>query len=810
MLDSDETPAGVILVRVSLFLLSSATLLFEINLTRLFSVAQFYHFAFMIVSLALLGFGASGTALSIYPKLTFLPSLFILAWSGLGTAVSMLLSYLLINFIPFDSFSIAWDFRQVFILLLHYTALATPFFFSGLAVGALLSGKPSQAGTTYAVNLIGSAAGCILALLVPSFLGGEGVVSFSCAIVLLSALIASPGLFHKRVGMLGTGLFFCLACPVLILNLTDIIQRISVGNGHPAMELRISPYKGITYALQYPGAEIVNTRWNAFSRVDLIQSKGIRSLPGLSYRYTGMLPAQNGLLMDADDLNPVVLDQSGSGYTDFLPGSLVYKLRPEADTLILEGRGGLDILIGLSQGANMITAVEPNPLVIENAAQIYKHPKVRVFQEIGRSYTRRSKAAFDVVVLSLINGYHPVNSGAYSLAEDYRYTVESFRDALAVLKPDGMLLVQRWLQLPPSEWLRSFALAVTALEESGLDPQQTIVAYRGYNLGTLIIKKEPFTKDELDQVRQFTSSRAYDMVFAPDISPQELNHFNILPEPVYYQAFTGLLSAKSRADWYADYEYDVNPPRDSHPFFGHFFKWSQAQRILAEIGKTWQPFGGAGYFILILLLVITVGIAFIIILLPLVVIKRRGESRAPRKVWLDSLLYFGLIGLAFLMVEISLIQRFILYLGYPAYSITAVLFAILFFSGTGSYFCRKYSSGWVLGLLAGMALSMNFLIPVLFQHTLGLSPAWRLTLTILLIAPLGFFMGVPFPSGLTYLEKSVPQLIPWVWGVNGAASVISSVLAALIALSFGFNWVLSIGAVCYLAALGTIGRLKNF
>ena len=234
------------------------------------------------------------------------------------------------------------------------------------------------------------------------------------------------------------------------------------------MEIRISPYKGIPYALQYPGAEIVNTSWNAFSRVDLIRSKGIRSLPGLSYRYTGMLPEQNGLLIDADDLNPIVLPQSGNEFVDFMPGALVYKLRPEADAFILEGRGGLDILIGLTQGARHITAVEPNPLIVENAQQIYEQPKVKVFQETGRSYTRRTGQSYDVVVLSLINGYHPVSSGAYSLAEDYRYTVESFRDALAVLKPDGMMLVQRWLQVPPSEWLRSFALAVTALDESGL------------------------------------------------------------------------------------------------------------------------------------------------------------------------------------------------------------------------------------------------------------------------------------------------------------------------------------------------------
>ena len=575
------------------------------------------------------------------------------------------------------------------------------------------------------------------------------------------------------------------------------------------MEMEISPYKGLSYARQYPGAEVTSTRWNAYSRVDVVRSNGIRSLPGLSYRYEGELPRQYGVLVDADDLKAVVLPQNRDDYTDYLPGALAYHLRPQAKALVLDGGGGLDVWIGVSQGASKITAVEPNPLVIGSAEPIYRHPQVAVYQETGRSFTRRTQQSYDVVVIALNSGYHPVSSGAYSLAEDYRYTVESFREALGVLKPDGILVVQRWLQIPPSEWLRAFALAVTALEEEGLDPGQRIAAYRGYNLGTLLIKKQPFTAAELSTVRDFARSRAYDMVFAPDISEQEVNQFNILEEPTYYQAFTGLLAASPRSAWYDHYAYDVTPPRDDHPFFGHYFKWSQAGRILQEIGKTWQPFGGAGYFIVFLLLIISTVIALVIILLPLALFKRRAKSHnAPQPaIRAASLGYFGFIGLAFLMVEIPLIQRFILYLGYPALAMTAVLFSMLFFSGIGSHFCGKYPLRRMLGLLVVAAVGLNMVLPALFQGTLGLALHWRLAITVLVIAPLGFLMGIPFAGGLSQLETGDAGLISWIWGVNGAASVVSSVLAALIALSSGFSLVFSIGSGCYLAAWWFSGRM---
>ncbi len=789
---------------LSLLLLSAATLVFEINLTRLFSVAQFYHFAFMIVSLALLGFGASGTALALFPHWGRGNPARGLSRLALGAGLSILGAYLLTNWVPFDSFSIAWDRRQVYVLALHYLALATPFFFSGVAVGLLLTAYPQNAGGTYAVNLVGSALGCVVALAAPSVLGGEGTVMLSSGMAALAALIAPqkwPVKATQRVAQFRILLTVCL----LAFSLLDLGIRLAGGPSFSFLELQISPYKSLSYALQYPGAEVTSRRWNAFSRVDLVSSPGVRSLPGLSFDYLKPPPPEDGLLVDGDDLSPVVLPGAGLDFTAYLPSALAFQLHPEANTLILEPRGGLDVLVALSEGARRVTAVEYNPLIVEAAAHVYEDPRVEVVVEANRSYLQRSGESFDVVMLSLVTTYHPVRSGAYSLGEDYRYTVEAFEDALARLNPDGLLVVNRWLQVPPSEFLRAFALAVTALENAGLDPAGRIVALRSFNLGTLLVKPTPFTGQELSALRDFAARLTFDLVYTPDLRPEEVNRYSVMEEPLYYQAFTDLLAAQDRAAWYAAYPYDVAPPTDDHPFFGHFFKWSQAGQVLAELGRVWQPFGGAGYFVLAALLALALIMAGGIILMPIGVARWRkstheAQTKIPPRLRWAGLGYFGLIGLAYLLVEIPLIQHFILYLGHPSYALTTVLFSLLLFSGLGSQRAYRIPHRPAMAVLVGLAVGTPWLLPAFFDLTLGFSLAVRLAVTVLILAPLGFLMGIPFPRGVGKLEAAAPGLIPWIWGVNGAASVVSSMLAALLALSFGFRVVLLLGAACYAGA----------
>jgi hypothetical protein len=786
---------------VSLFLLSAATLIFEINLTRLFSVAQFYHFAFMVISIALLGFGASGTCLALIPALARRDSQRSLGVLSLAAGISMLAAYLLTNWMPFDSFSLLIDKRQVWILGGHYLVLAFPFFFNGLAVAILLAAYPDSVGNTYAINLTGSAVGCVLALVVPSWFGGEGTVFFSSGVAAVGAIC---GLYMRGWRLPSMKQIFkpvrLLSMALLGFVLSSLLMLLPDRDRPSWIALHISPYKSLSYALQIPDSKVRSQRWNNFSRVDLVRSPSIRSLPGLSYRYALPPPPQDGLFVDGDDLSPVLLAEGEGAFADYLPGALAYHLLPEADALILSPRGGLDILTARAQGASTVTAVEVNPLVIDAAGAVYQGFGIRVVNEADRSYLRRTEGRFDIIVFSLANSYHPVSSGAYSLTEEYRYTVEAFQDALARLEPGGMLVITRWLQDPPSETLRVLALAVTALEESGNDPAKQIVAFRGYQTGTFLVKSTPFSTVELQRLREELAERSFDLTYAPDIRPEETNHYNVLPNSMYYQAYSALITSDSRREFFQEYPYDVRPPTDDHPFFGHYFKWSQIPMVLGELGRTWQPFGGAGYLVIIALLLLAMGMAGALIVLPVALRRNAPEGRQGNLVM--PLLYFGMIGLAFLLVEIPFIQGFILYLGHPAYALTAVLFSLLVFSGLGSSLSGRFPLGWIFFPLLLLLLGLPTLIPRLFDLTLSLALTSRLGITILVLGPVGFFMGMPFPAGIRWFSRDGGELggIPWIWAVNGSASVVSSVLAALLALTFGFRWVFSLGALCYALA----------
>ncbi len=794
------------LTYTGLLLLSAASLAFEVTLTRLFSVAQFYHFAFMVVSLALLGYGASGTFLALRQRLKEGDSLRTLTRLSWGFALTTIGSYALTLFVPFDSFRVARDWRQVGVLLLHYVALATPFFCSGTAVGLLLASWPEKANRVYAANLIGSALGCIIAVTTPSLVGGEGSVLLSTALGLLAALV-----FQIRASNIKQAL------PTLLL-----ISLLIIGAFHtpPFLRVRLSPYKSLSYALLYPDAELIFQRWNGFSRVDVVRSRSIRGLPGSGFRCDAQPPPQLGLTVDGDDLNYISHVELGPGlkelpFTDCLLTALPYRLRSSARALVLEPRGGFDILTALAEGAAQVTAVEPNPLIIEAvreqgawAGDIYDDPRVNVVLERGRTYARRARQnRYDVVALSLNTPQHTVASGAYSLNENYRYTVEAFVDYLARLDEDGLLMVTRWLQTPPSESIRAFALTVEALERSGGDPQASLVALRSYRQMLILARRGPFTTEELEVIRAFAEQRAFDLVYAPDIRPQEVNRHNVLPEPDYYRACLELLEAKGRAAWYQAYPFDIEPPTDDRPFFGHFFKWEQAPTVLRMAGHTWQPFGGAGYFVLLALLALALAAAGVLILLPLAGLKRRGRS-APLANQLrgGTLGYFTLLGLGYLCVEIPLLQRFILFLGHPAYAMAVVLFAILLFSGVGSMLSKRVSLRLVLIMLPALVGGYALGLPQLFGATLAL-PLWgRLLISVAALAPPGLLMGVGLPKGVALLERRAPELIPWGWGVNGAASVVASILAALLALSFGFTAVLALGAACYVGAWITAVR----
>jgi len=786
---------------LTVFLLSASTLAFEIVLSRLFSITQFYHFAFMTVSLALLGAGASGTVLSVFPSLRRGDPARRLSLFAVLTALATLGSFVLANWLPFDSFAIAWDRRQVLYLASMYLALALPFFFGALAAGWLFSARPAAAARIYTANLIGSAAGCPLALGALATWGGEGTVLFCAWLAGLGALTAIvPGLMQRKDHPLQWSDWAIPAACLAVLTLFSgwLIQRPSW------LTIHLSPYKALSQSLQYPGSEWVWSRWDAASRLDRIRSPGIRVFPGLSYAYLGSLPRQEGLTFDGDDLSPLTVTGPGTwDFAGYMPGSLAYRLRPGARALILEARGGSDVGVALANQASQVTAVEPNAMAVEAVREVTPldmDVRVHWIADDARSFVRRSQDQFDVIQLSLAWPYRPVTSGAYSLAEDYDSTTEAFHDILTHLSDGGLLVATRWLQTPPGEALRLLALAVTSAQEAGLDPVQSIVVLRGYNTVTLLVKRGPWTGEELAVVREFASTRKYDLVVAPGLRPEEANRYNILADDVLYRTFNALLTSQDRGAFYASYPFDVAPPTDDRPFFGHYFKWEQAGAVWEQLGKTWQPFGGAGYYVLVLMLAFAAITAGVLILLPLVL--RRGQGMAAYRG--PTVVYFAMLGLGFLFIEIPLIQQLILLVGRPTYALAAVLFGLLLSCGLGSLLSPRLP--WRSVLVAVMLLAVAYLLflPGLFQAALGLSLPARFAIGVLSLAPLGLFMGMPFPKGITWLGGAAPDLVPWAWGVNGAVSVVASVLAALLALSAGFTVVLAAGAACYGVALGTV------
>ena len=799
----------MIAVYLGVFVLSAATLLLEITLTRVFSVTQGYHFAFMAVSLALLGFGASGTALAVLPWLLRRDVLSLLAAASIGFGAASIGSFVLTNALPFDSYTIVWGGQQLLYLALYYLSLAVPFFFAGLALGGALTKMPARAGNIYGFSLAGSGVGCLLSLWGPPLFGPSGTIG---AVSLLGLLAAAVFLWNR---------FRWAPAPIALAAVALVALVIGVPS---VFDLRISPYKSISQALRPEGAELVWSRWNAFSLVEVVRSPGLHMAPGLSFTYTGDIPPQMAVSVDGDNLSGITdAPPNEAAFTGFLPTSVAYELVPGPVVLLVEPQGGLDLLTALHQGARRVVTTLGNPLVPEvvtrrfdeAAGGIYNDDRVEVAVGGSRGYLSATNEKFDVIQVSMADSFRPVLAGAYSISESYVYTVEAFQQYFQHLNPDGFISVTRWIQVPPSDGVRMVSVAVEALESQGVErPERHIAAIRSLQTLTLLVKRSELSQRDIEAIRDFSRRLQFDLVYHPGIEEAELNRYNVLQGTPYHDAVTEILSPDQRETFYRDYQFDISPPTDDRPFYFHIFRWGQVPEVVRNLGRTFQPFGGAGFLVLVGVLIVAVAASVLLIVVPL--FFRPSTSIGPDMVtgpvaggglskrWVFS--YFAALGLGFLWIEIPLLQRFILYLDQPTYSFATVLFAILVWSGVGSLLSRRIGRFAPLAVLAAATLALIYAwtLPSMFGATLGL-PLWaRFGVAVVSLAPLGIMLGIPFPRGVTVLGKRAPQLVPWAWAVNGAVSVPSAILATLLALSFGFSGVMMLAGIAYLLALGTM------
>ncbi len=784
---------------LGLFFISMATLCLEISLTRFFSISQQYHFAFLVVSIAFLGYGSAGAFLSARKKMHLENRENLLAIAALIFSVSIISSFLLGNAIPFDLFKLSWSRTHALYLILYYVLLSIPFFFAGLIISFAIIRAAGMVSTIYFFDLLGAGAGSVLSILIFLPKGDKGVFLILSSCVLIAALLFSPPKSWK------------IKIPILLLLAAEVFLFVRSPSW---LSFRISEFKALPVSLHYPQAKNLQTRWNARSRLDIIDSPAVRFAPGLSLLYDQNLPDQIGLSIDGNDLHAITrvgsLRAGSLEFLSFLPSSLPYYLLDKPRVLLLEPQGGLDVLAAHYFGAPAIKIVENNPLLVESmkgdlsgfSGNIYQRENVRVTLSASRVALKREKERYDLIVFSLPGVFGAAGTGLYGLGENYLYTVESFLESLNRLTDEGMASMTVYLLPPPRQEIRLLATWVESLERITDHPERHLIALRTWGTISYFIKKNPFTAQDIERLKEFSSRCLFDLVHYPGIKPEEANIHNRFGEPLYYIMSQKILASDARRKFFKDYLFHIEPVSDNQPFFSNFFKLRKTKEAFTALGQKWLPFI-QGEYLVPLILIQAILVAALFILGPVFIHKkgRRGKNSNLIKVFG----YFGLIGMSFMFVEITLIQKFILFLGHPLYSIAFIVFALLTSSGLGSLISKKVLGDrpktnlkWPLWFAAGLIFIYSLIWPVLFKSFIHLGLLAKLSGAFLLIFPLGFLMGFPFPTGIRLLEKTDKRIIPWAWAINAFSSVVTSILALMLAFWGGYNIVLMSAAAGYL------------
>ncbi|MHB1443005.1 MAG: spermidine synthase family protein [Candidatus Humimicrobiaceae bacterium] len=807
--------ADALKTNTSLFLVSVSVFLYQVCLLRIISISDYYHFAFLIISVALLGFGISGSFLYFFID-KIKDQQFIKLIFTFGFSVSIILSFILINLIPFDSFRIAWEIRQVFYLAVYYLSLLLPFFFAGSFIGYIFYIK-EKPGITYFYNLTGSASGSILFLILMPAISKVMVIFFATFLAVIATIINITGFIKTSKKYFTVSLLLILVFAVSVPSLYFFTPLV--------FKERMSPYKSLQTFLRFPESKVAYTKENSYTRIDVIESPNIKSAAGLSLKYEKNLPKQIGVTVDGDNLSPVTEIKKNAGELDFLkylPISVIFTAAysPE-NILVIEPGGGMDVLgVLYFEGKSNIYIVQNNSLIADLlkygkletgtgeilnlsdfSGNIYNKENVHIYETSSRNFTKSTDLKFDLILISLSDSYHPISSGAYSLNENYIYTTESFKELIQILKDDGIMAVTRWVQFPPSENLKIASILVDSCRRlEYTEISKKIYAFRSWSTLTTMFKKNGFNSHEIIGLNKKLTELNYDLVYNSQAKPEETNIFNRFDKPYHYEYFKKIIESdeKELDEFYRQYYFNIKPAADNDPYFFNFFKFRQMPDIIRFFGKSTAPFGGGGYLILLAGLIISIIFSVFLIILPLKIKKINISLKRDYK----FLIYFLLIGFGFFFIELPFMQKFILILGKPAYSLSIILFSLMLFAGIGSYTSNKFqiSLKWVIIVLVLYIVlflaGFNYVESFIMSQTLWI----RFIFTILIIMPLGFFMGMPFPSGIYKAKIKRKEIIPWLWAINGCASVAGSITSVIISIHFGFSVVIGIAALLYIFA----------
>lgn len=775
-----EIPEKTLLT--SLALTSFAALLLELALTRLFSVVLFYHFAFLAISIALLGLGGGGVcAYLLKIRLAGTGTRSLAARLCMTNSVVVLLVLEIVLHVPV-ALQVSWgNFGRLTAL---YLAAAVPFFLTGLLFAVVFARETRRIPRLYGADLCGGALACLAVVPLLNWIGGPNVVVFAGATMSAAGTIwAEPRLLRRNAAL-------------LMLALLALI-----GANYSGRLIDVVYAKGM---FRDP-SQVEFARWNALSRVEVDRKDQAKVV---------VIDADaSTYIMNAD----VARWHQTEWESDLMsaPPALANVLRPHGEFAIIGPGGGVDVLRAIANGSPSVTGIEINPIIAttimreryaDYSQHLYQRPDVHIHVTDGRSFLRSTPQQFDVVQMTLVDTWASTAAGAFALSENNLYTVEAFREYFNHLKPDGMIAITRWEFRHPREALRVVAVAMEALHRLGVtNPAGNFIVASQGSLDedgipvVVLAKKTPFTPAEEDAVTTHLDNY-------PQLEPL------YLPSDTGQNPFSDLVASNDPYAFARSYAYNTSPVTDNAPFF---FFTLKPQQILGEkgahVGIDWKVNLGVLVLLLVLLISLVAVLAFLV--LPL---AWRSRSRKGRHSPVP-LLYFVAVGLGYILVEIAFIQRFVLFLGHPTYALTVVIFLLMLSSGAGSLLSRLWlprsNLCWVPLVLVVVTLVADVVfLPGRLAALVGMAFGYRLLVSGVLLIPLGFVMGMPFPTGLRALAVlHVPEFpaeqgdsdnaVEWAWAMNAAASVLGSVLAMVIAIQFGLTLTLACGAAAYLLAL---------
>ena len=795
----------------AVFLLSVSSLAYEVLLPRIFAFTQWHHLAFLVISVAVFGFGAGGAAVSraeagtagtrrggIASRLMD-PS----RPAGLGLlcllfCLSAFASLAFLLAVPLDYFRLPVEARQAGYLAVTWLLLLLPFLLAGAAQALAFAALPERSGWMYAAGMAGGACGALLPL---ALLGRVGEVPLALGCLALPGLpwILSP---LQRASPRRSA--FLLACSALVVTAAPVLVALF----HPP-QLRPSPYKLLAQAEQLAGTRHLGTENSLSGRVDWLDSPALRFVPGMSLAFPGGLPQPEQAVIDGDALIQLFpLQPSRTAFSRFTtayaayalrdPGAANNGLRPVGRVLVLLESGGLALPCAVASGAQSLTVAVRQPAVARRLAQ--RDPGLRVLAGNPRSTLARLAESFDLVQLESWGSSAP---GAASLEQDHLLTLEGIEACLRRLAPEGLFTVSRRIQLPPSDSLRLLGAAFGALRSLGVrEPVRNIAMLRSWDTYTLIAGLRPFGASELARLARFCEERSFDLLFLEGLREEQANRYIRYARPYHYlelRRLAGALGEGRAADYYRGYLLDVQPATDERPFPNRFLKPARAGELYRVTGR--RPFSlllsGEAVLLATLLLALAIGLP---LLLAAGFPGRRADRPGPRPP--TGLLYFLACGAGYMWVEMGAIQDLTLLFAQPATAVAVALACLLVFSGAGGAASARWRAAGqarALAALLGVLAVLLVFRRAALGSALGLAPAWRLAAVMLGLGPAGFLMGVPLPTGLRRLAGG-GEGRAYAWAANGIAGVLASVLALPLAMAAGIRWVYLAGAAAYLTA----------